>query len=185
MSYYLKNCRTGEDAVYETKVDITEKDGVVRFTFTAHNSQGFCRGSKHNDYHCMGDACEVLIGSDPERKWYYEIEVSPVGKLLVAKMGYMGANEWGDPELDIHFVSEEDNFVKSGAEKIEDGYVAWVEFEKKDIMVGEGEVYFNAYRLDTDGGEIHEKHLFALYPTLCSKFHVPKCYQILKDYANK
>ncbi len=185
MSYYLKNCRTGEDAVYETKVDITEKDGVVRFAFTAHHSQRFCRGSKFNDKHCMGDACEILIGSDPERKVYYEIEMSPVGKLMVAKMEYLGLNQYNEPALKINYVAEEDNFVKSGAEDIKDGYTVWVEFDKKNIMVGEGEVYFNAYRLDTDGGEIHEKHLFALFPTLCSKFHVPKCYQFLKDYANK
>ena len=51
-----------------------------------------------------------------------------------------------------------------------------------NFSLGNGEIYFNAYRLDTDG-EVTEKHLFALFPTMQRKFHVPKYYQYLKEYV--
>ena len=36
-----------------------------------------------------------------------------------------------------------------------------------------GEVVFNAYRIETEGGE-PEKNLLALNPTLCGTFHMPQ-----------
>ena len=46
----------------------------------------------------------------------------------------------------------------------------------------DGEIYFNAYRLETDGGEM-DKHLFAMNPTMRHKFHTPEYYVYLKDYV--
>ena len=40
------------------------------------------------------------------------------------------------------------------------------------VSRGDAEIYFNAYRLETDGGEM-DKHLFALIPTMRPKFHAP------------
>ena len=44
------------------------------------------------------------------------------------------------------------------------------------------EIYFNVYRIETDGGET-EKHLFALNPTGFPKFHVPSKFVLLNDYT--
>ena len=59
--------------------------------------------------------------------------------------------------------------------------VGYVPFDLKNIRSGDGEIYFNAYRIETDGGE-PEKHLFALNPTMQPKFHVPSKFLWLKDY---
>ena len=180
MKYLLKNCRNGEDAVYKTELEITEKDGRLFFQFRAENSQYYCPHENYNDIHSEGDACEILIGSDPERRFYYEIEINPKGRLMLAKMEYCGVDENGDPMLNIHFVK--DCFLDSRTALFDNGYEAEISFDKKDIMTGEGEIYFNAYRLETDGGEM-EKHLFALIPTMKGKFHVPTKYDYLKKYC--
>ena len=52
-----------------------------------------------------------------------------------------------------------------------------------DINTGEGEVYFNAFRLETDGGVIN-KYLYALNPTFVPKFHITEKFLWLKDYAD-
>lgn len=180
MVYSLKNCRNGENAVYATTVEIKEENGRVFFKFVAENSKYYCPHGEYNGIHSEGDACEILIGSDPERRWYYEIEISPQNKLMLAKMEYTGVDEQGNPVLNIHFV--DDCFLKSSVTKTENGYIAEISFDKASVITGDGEIYFNAYRLETDGGEM-EKHLFALFPTLQGKFHVPPVYRYLKDYV--
>ncbi|MBQ8374357.1 MAG: hypothetical protein IJX98_02140 [Clostridia bacterium] len=177
--YLLKNNRTGEEAVYKTELEISEKNGILNFRFIAENSQYYCPEKGYNGIHARGDACEILIGSDPERKVYYEIEISPKNEVLLAKMEYCGITEAGKARLNIGFVK--DCFLQSKVELTETGYIVEVSFNKKDILTGDGEVYFNAYRLETDGGTM-EKHLFALNPTLCNRFHTPSCYLYLKDY---
>lgn len=179
MTYNLKDCRTGGDAVYKTTVDITEREGVVTFRFVAENSQYYCCGSKYNDIHSAGDACEVLIGSDPERRVYYEIEISPEGQLMLAKITYLGVDGEGKPTIDVDLI--DDCFLTGSVERFEGGYTATVSLKIADILTGEGEVFFNAYRLETDGGEM-EKHLFALVPTNRPKFHVPSFFALLKEY---
>ena len=37
MIYELKNCRTGEKAVYKSTVEINEKEDILTFRFTAEN----------------------------------------------------------------------------------------------------------------------------------------------------
>ena len=182
MIYTLKNCRNGEAAPYKTTVEITECNGILTFVFIAENTQYYCPHSKYNDIHSEGDACEILIGSDPNRKVYYEIEISPENVLMIAEMTYMGVDEKNEPILGINFVNTP--FVTSKVTKTENGYIAEVSFAKKNILSGDGEIYFNAYRLETDGGEM-DKHLFALNPTMRPKFHAPNYYVYLKDYVNK
>ena len=179
MIYDLKNCRDGSEATYKTTVDITENEGILSFVFMGENTEFYCPHKGYNKIHSEGDAFEVLIGTDPERKVYYEIEINPNNELMVAEMVNHGFDENNEPILDIHFV--EDCFVESKVKKFENGYRAIVKFNKKDIFSGDGEIYFNAYRLETDGGEM-DKHLFALIPTMLPKFHSPKHFVYLKDY---
>ena len=180
MIYELKNCRDGSTATYKTTVDITVNDGIAIFTFDAENTSFYCPYSGYNKIHSEGDACEILIGSDPGRKVYYEIEINPENDLMVAEMVNRGFDENNEPILDIHFV--DDCFVEGEVQKRENGYVASVSFPLNKILSGEGEIYFNAYRLETDGGEM-DKHLFALNPTMLPKFHAPEYFRFLKDFT--
>ncbi len=179
MRYELRNCRNGEAAVYPTTVDITEEGGILTFHFKAEHTSFYCPHEGYNKIHSEGDACEVLIGSDPSRRVYYEIEISAKGELMLARMTNHGVDENGVPILDIGFV--DDCFVKGEVLRTEHGYEATVSFARKDILSGEGAVYFNAYRLETDGGEM-DKHLFALIPTMRPKFHAPSYFADLDDY---
>ena len=181
MKFELKNCIDGAPAVYKTSLEITENDGRFTFVFDAENSQGFCCEPGYNNIHSLGDVCEILIGTDPKRSLYYEIEISPIGDLMIAKMTNRGADGNGKPILDIDFVKE--SFIIAKTVKTKSGYRAELSFDKKEICTGEGEVYFNAYRIETDGGE-PEKHLFALNPTMQGRFHVPSRFVWINDYKN-
>lgn len=179
MIYNLKNCRDGSEATYDTTVEIKESDGRLYFKFVAKNSQYYCPHHNYNDIHSSGDACELLIGSDPERKKYYEIEISPENKQMIALMTYCGDDESGEPQLELQFV--EQSFMESHVALTDDGYIAELWFDESSIRTCDGEIFFNAYRLETDGGE-SEKHLFALSPTMRGKFHTPEYFVYLKDY---
>lgn len=182
MVYELKNCRTGGAGAYPTSVEITEKDGELTFRFAAEHSAFYCPCPGYNGIHSRGDACEILIGSDPARKVYYEIEISSKNELMIAKMTYWGVDrETEKPILQMDL--QEKCFVESAVKPYKDGYIAEVKFRKEDILSGDGEVFFNAYRLETDG-EYKSKHLFALNPTF-GLFHKPEYYLLLKDYVNK
>ncbi len=181
MIYQLKDCRTGKKADRKTTVEITEENGVLTFVFKAENCQYYCPYKEYNKLHSDGDICEILIGTDPNRKQYYEIEISPRGGLMLAKMMYKGEKD-NEPDLDIDFVDEP--FVETQTEMKDGGYVATVKIPKDKIRTGEGEIYFNAYRIETENGKyIHgEFLLYALNPTMRGKFHTPARYVWLKDY---
>ena len=180
MLYTLKNCRNGGPAPYETTVDITEENNVITFRFTATHNSFYCPHQGYNKIHSEGDACEVLIGSDPARRVYYEIEISANGDLMLAEMTNHGDDEKGEPILGLRFI--DDCFVTSHVERTDDGYTAIVSFDKKHVQKHGDTIYFNAYRLETDGGEM-DKHLLALFPTMKHKFHVPSFFAPLQEYV--
>lgn len=182
MTYQLKDNRTGGAACYPTALEITEENGVLTFRFTAEHSSRFCIYEGYNKLHCEGDVCEVFIGSDPERKTYYEIEISPKNDLMLAKITYGGTEPDGEPILGLEYI--DDCFLESAVECTDTGYTAVIRLKKEDIRTGGGEIFFNAYRIETDGGET-DKHLFALCPTMRSKFHVPPYYARLKDFVGE
>ena len=181
MLYSLKNCRNGESAVYPTTVEITEKDNILTFRFTAAHSSFYCPHEGYNKIHSEGDACEVLIGSDPARKTYFEIEISANGDLMLAEMTNYGDDEKNEPILGLSFI--DDCFIKSHVERSGDGYIATISFDKRHVLKHGEDIYFNAYRLETDGGEM-DKHLFALFPTMKHKFHVPAYFSLLNQYVS-
>ena len=180
MLYELKNCRDASPATYATSVELSEKDGILTFAFSCAHSSCFCPHENYNDIHSEGDAVEVLIGSDPARKEYYEIELAPNGQLMLALMVNHGDDENDEPILDINFV--EDCFVTGKIETTKDGYKAILRVPKDKIRSGDGEIYFNCYRLDTDNGEERDRHLMAMIPTMRPKFHNPVSFGWLKDY---
>lgn len=175
----LKNCRNGENAVYETALEIYKNGNEVTFEFNCKNSKFYCPHDEYNAFHCEGDVCEIFIGSSRDRSTYYEMELSPDNKLLLGKITYKGWDEENQsPLLDLEFIPTP--FVKTTTNKTKDGYSATLTFSFDDVKTGDGEFFFNAFRIETDGGEA-EKHLFSLYPTFRSKFHVPQYFGYLKD----
>lgn len=101
---------------------------------------------------------------------------------MLALMRYLGTDGEGKVKLDIGFIDESKCFFRSSVTRTSDGYVAVITINKDEAGLNGDGVYFNAYRLETDGGE-QEKHLFALNPTMCGKFHVPSKYVYLKDFV--
>ena len=181
MIYDIKICKNGEVAPYKTTVDISEENGRVRFFFTADQSGCYCPYDEYNKLHSDGDACEILIGCDTERKAYYEMEVSAKGALMLAKIVNHGPGDDGVPVIETHFI--EDCFFAGKAEKTASGYTAAFTFDKKCIAPNGERIYFNAYRLETDGGEQTKKHLFALSPTMRPRFHFPEYFPWLDEYV--
>ena len=86
MKYLLKNNRNGAAAVYETTVDVSQDERYIYFDFVAKHSDYYCPYGNYNDIHSCGDAVEILIGIDPARKTYYELEVNPDNSKMLAKM---------------------------------------------------------------------------------------------------
>ena len=183
MKYLLKNNRNGAAAVYETTVDVSQDERYIYFDFVAKHSDYYCPYGNYNDIHSCGDAVEVLIGTDPARKTYYELEVNPDNAVMLAKMTVTELDGNGAAKLHIDFVDEKECFFSSTARKTSSGYAVNIAVDKAKSGMRIDEIYFNAYRLEADGGEM-EKHLFALNPTMCGKFHVPACYVMLRDYLS-
>ena len=161
MKYLLKNNRDGSPAVYKTTLDVSQDERYIYFDFVAEHSDYYCPYGNYNDIHSCGDAVEVLIGTDPTRKTYYELEVNPNNVKMLAKMTVTELDDDGAAKLHIDFVDEKDCFFTSNTAQTPDGYVVCIAVDKNRLNMPVEQIYFNAYRLETDGGEM-EKHLFAL-----------------------
>lgn len=183
MKYLLKNNRDGAASVYRTTVEVSQDERNIYFNFVAEHSNYYCPYHNYNDIHSCGDAVEILIGIDPARKKYYELEVNSDNSKMLAKMTVTELDGDGAAKLNIEFVDEKDCFFTSSTAKTSGGYIACIVIDKVRLNMPVEQIYFNAYRLETDGGEM-EKHLFALNPTMCGKFHVPTRYVMLRDYLS-
>ena len=64
-------------------VEIKKNENRLYFRFDCKNSKYFCPFHNYNDIHSSGDICEILIGSDPKRQKYFEIEISPENVLMI------------------------------------------------------------------------------------------------------
>ena len=180
MIYELKENRVGERADRFTGVEINKEGSVVTFRFHAENTQYYCPYDYYNGIHSSGDACEILIGTDPERKVYYEMEISANGQLMLAKITNGGLDEKGDVILGVDLVPTP--FIKGEYTKLENGYDCSISFDLEDARMGDGEFYFNAYRIETDGGKLPQR-LYALNPTMYHWFHMQDKFVWLKDYV--
>lgn len=178
MIYELKNSRNGEAAPYQTTVEITEAEGCLRFVFEAEHSAYFCPHDRYNAIHAEGDACEIFITGDPTRRHYYEMEISANGGLMLGRITHGGFEEDGTPILSLDLIDPP--FIIGRVIHRRGGYTAEIRFPRSSVSDNGEELYFNVFRIETDGGE-RDKHLFALNPTLCHKFHHPECFLPLKD----
>lgn len=183
MKYLLKNNRDGAASVYRTTVEVSQDERNIYFNFVAEHSNYYCPYHNYNDIHSCGDAVEILIGIDPARKTYYELEVNPDNSKMLAKMTVTELDRDGAAKLNIEFVDKKDCFFTSSTTKTSGGYIVCIVIDKVRLNMPVEQIYFNAYRLETDGGEM-EKHLFALNPTMRGKFHMPTRYVMLRDYLS-
>lgn len=182
MKYVLKNNRNGSTAVYKTTVDVNQDERYIYFDFYAEHGGKYCPYDNYNDIHSCGDAVEVLVGTDERRNVYYELEVSPNNVRMLASMTAISLDDDGAAKLQIDFVDEKDCFFTSDTQRTDNGYTVHIAIDKAKLNMPVDKIYFNAYRLETDGGE-QEKHLFALNPTMCGKFHVPSKFVWLRDFV--
>ena len=80
----------------------------------------------------------------------------------------------GGLNLDLTFVSEEENFLQSEVEIIGNDYKLKISVPLDKIGYDEKiGIKYNAYRIETEGGIVN-KNLLALNPTMKPAFHVPE-----------
>ncbi len=176
LDFDLRNSRTGETIdEFKTTLKVTLTETHLNFDFYCKNSKFFSAGHKFNEPIYTGDVCEAFICTDEDLHWYYEIEVAPNNCQFLMKMNYYEKLVDGKLESDVimHPISEKDNFLISNVQLVGDDYK--LSFSLPLDKIGfkpEVGIRFNAYRIETEGGET-DKHLLALNPTMCSTFHVP------------
>lgn len=165
MKAFLKDNRTGEDTPFKTEIEYERRENGLFFAFDCENSKLFSAYDEDNAPIYKGDVAEVFICTCGDRHKYFELEVAPNGKVFFAKI----LNKDG-----IHIELLNPKSIKAEAFLRENGYSVNMFVPNEVIGVKKfGEVVFNAYRIETEGGE-PDKNLLALSPTLCGTFHMPQ-----------
>lgn len=166
MKGILKETETGEDSPFYTAVSYGVEKGALAFKFECKNSRYYSPYSGDNEPLFEGDVVEVFLRTGDDPKKYYEIEVAPNGAVFFADI----FNDDGD--INVTFSQKK---VSAAVRKTADGYEADIKipFDSVNITGETRLVYFNAYRIETEGG-IMEKNLLALNPTGERKFHHPE-----------
>ena len=172
----LLNSRNGKKMDFATTVAISETDKDYVFSFYAESSQFYCPYKNYNEDHWEGDVCEVFIGDKDDPMRYFEIEVNPEGSLFFARIFNPG-----DPDaIEVELIAND--MIGYGAEKVGNDYKAEIRVDKAKLNVPVDRIVFNAFRIETDGGETN-KHLIALSPTMYDdQFHVTGAFVPLKKY---
>jgi len=172
MIKYLLNSRTGEKTNFKTALRYGVVGSSYAFSFDCENSELFSAYSEDNEPIYLGDVVEVFIGIGKNPRKYYEIEVAPNGTKFFAEI----TNDGGD--LKVKFSQVE---IKTEVERFKNGYKATIYIpETLFSNRGKKELYFNAFRIETEGGET-EKNLLALSPTLSDTFHDPSKFIPLEE----
>ena len=112
MQGYLKDNRTGDEAIYKTFVEIKKTDTTLDFYFVAENSTFYAPFKGFNEKHYLGDVCEAFVSINGSKNNYFEIEVTPDNDVFLAEI----TNEKGEPPFSSELVKE--NFVVSKTEKL-------------------------------------------------------------------
>lgn len=166
MKITLKDNRTGGEAVYKTTVEVVLDEKYVTFLFDCRNSKMNSAYEGYNTNLYEGDVCEAFICTDGSRRIYYEIEVAPNNSVFFKRVENYGEGRRKSYPMQ--------NTVASFVEIDGDDYKVQFSVPLKDIGYNkEKGIFFNAYRVDTDGVE-SDRHLFAANPTLSNTFHKPE-----------
>lgn len=172
----LKNSRTGEETEFKTTVVIKMTETELSFEFFCKNSKFFSADNKYNGPIFDGDVCEAFISTDGTINNYYEIEVAPNNTLFLNKIYNPGGGAYQTFPID-----ESENFVTSEVEINGNDYR--VKFSMPLEKIGytkEKGILFNAYRIETEGGNT-DLHLLAFNPTMCDTFHMSEYFVKLEE----
>lgn len=173
----MVNSRNGEPAEYKTTLEIIDLGESFKFIFYCEHTGFYCPLKEYNDIIARGDICELHIGSDPKREDYFEISVNQENNMFISKHKYCGLDENGNPKLELNL---QPRFVESHIDIDGNNYTATLIVKKSDIMTGDGEIYFNAYRIECDG-DTPSKHGMAVFCPY-GKFNKPELFQFIKNY---
>ncbi len=173
MKARLKDNITFQYSDFLTELDYEISDDAFIFEFFCYDSKLFSFCDNDNGELFNGDVAEVFIRTGNDENEYYEIEVAPNGRKFFAKIKRNGT------DLDFAFLNTEN--ITAEVSPYKSGYKAIIRipFDSVDYKKG-GEAYFNAFRIETEGG-IPEKNLLALYPTTTGKFHDPSVFHKLNE----
>ncbi|MGN1052716.1 MAG: hypothetical protein ACI4SH_04925 [Candidatus Scatosoma sp.] len=166
--FTLKENRTGNTACYPTCLTVSGATDRIVFKFLAERSSLFAPYKGYNEPLFDGDVCEIFIGGKAN---YYEIEVAPNGAVLFAKIKNYGDNGFSTVLLPL---SEKEKLLVTSASVFDGGYGVEIGIERSAFE--EKDLFFNAFRIDTDGGEKAEKHTFSVFPTLRKSFHLSEAF---------
>ncbi len=168
----LSDNRTGGTTAFKTTLEYKVSGGNLEFVFDCENTQYFSAYSLNNEPIYMGDVVEVFIGVGAKPSTYFEIEVAPNGAVFFAKI----KNKDEKPKVEL-----KDPTFKTSVKKTKSGYKSVISIPEKILdELGKGKLYFNAFRIETEGGET-DKNLIALSPTLCGTFHKPEYFVPLDE----
>ncbi len=158
----LKNNLNGLEAIYQTDVDVKISGDYLIAIFICHHPSNFSYSDKYNDDIYCGDVVELFLQTNQPNQ-YYEIEVSPNNTHFIALITNDGHSFSGQK------ITED--FVISNSNIIDGIWYCYIKIPLDKINNSkEKGIYYNAFRIDTDGGE-RDKHLFSLFPTKCGSFH--------------
>ena len=167
MFKYFKDNRTGLETPFTTSLHYGQRGSDLFFRFECENSQHFSAYSENNEPIYLGDVVEVFIGAGKNPEKYYELEVAPNGTKFFAGITNSGG------ELKVKLI---DPKFDSEVEITDSGYKVSITLPEKIFGDTDAKnLYFNAFRIETEGGET-EKNLLALSPTLSGTFHDPKTF---------
>lgn len=173
----MVNSRNGEPAEYKTTLEVIDLGESFKFIFYCEHTGFYCPLKNYNDMISRGDICELHIGSDPKREEYFEISVNQENNMFISKHRYCGLDENGHPKLELNL---QPRFVESYIDIDGNNYTVTLIVKKSDIMTGDGDIYFNAYRIECDG-DTPNKHGMAVFCPY-GKFNKPELFQFVKDY---
>lgn len=166
MKYLLKDNITGGETPFITTVDVKIENGCIVFDFDCKKSKFYCAAEGYNTNLYDGDVCEAFICVDGNRENYFELEVAPNNSVFFKKVI--------NPVNGTRSSYPMENTVKSSVEKYDDNYKVFLSVPLSSLgWDGKTKILFNAYRIETEGGETNA-HLLAVNPTLCGTYHKPE-----------
>ncbi|MFA5561924.1 MAG: carbohydrate-binding family 9-like protein [Eubacteriales bacterium] len=161
----LRNNLDGSPAARPTELRTEVSPEGFRFHFSCRTSRCHSAYDEYNRPIYEGDVCEIFLTADPTRQTYYEIEVAPNGTVFFARV----IRQDGKGRLEFLPYT-----IVTRAQAWEDGYEVAIEVPYASVGMRGGEpAWYNAYRIETDGGHSN-RYLMALNPTLYKSFHRPE-----------
>ena len=173
--YFLReNCTGAEDTRCQFRFAYAED--ALCFWFRVEDDEIVSPYTEDNEDIWQGDAVEVFLSPDGDRKRYLELEISPFGVRFYGKI----VNEDGKTPV----LTKQKPPFAANVRRTEFGYEVFASLPlAAPDGFDRGKMVMNAFCLDkrANGGQ----RLFALNPTLCGSFHRPEFFVGEKNNAPK